>query len=192
MESLTTVSEYIEMNNDQIELIKIKCLKNRIKNECNILYKEYHNVLVEVNSDKNITIKAVEFTNTNVITYKFLITHLFPFYPPKIFVNDRPYLNILQMTGEYEKYMLKKLKGKDCLCCYSLNCSVNWSPAIKLYHIINEIKNTLKFKRDIINLLLADKIKIKYNIPYAYIEQYLVFPISLSSFSPNKPHPIEC
>ena len=38
----------------------------------------------------------------------------------------------------------------------------------------DEIKSILKFKKDIINLLLADKIKIKYNIPYAYFEAYLV------------------
>jgi len=179
MDSLTTISEYIEMNNDQLELIKMKGLRSRIKNECNILYKEYHNVLVEFNTEKNISIKAVEFTNTNAITYKFLITHLFPFYPPKIFVNDLSYFNILQMTGEYGKNILKKLKGQDCLCCHSLNCSANWSPAVKLYHIIDEIKNTLKIKRDIINLLLANKIKIKYNIPYAHIEDYLVFPTRL-------------
>jgi len=155
MENLTTISEYIEMNKDQIELIKMKGLRNRIKNECNILYKQYHNVLIEFDIEKNITIKAVEFTNTNAITYKFLITHLFPFYPPKIFVNNLSYLNILKMTGEYEKNTLKKIIGQDCLCCHSLNCSVNWSPAIKLYNIIDEIKNTLKIKRDIVNLLLA-------------------------------------
>ena len=66
------------------------------------------------------------------------------------------------------------MRGNDCLCCHSLNCSANWSPSIKLCHIIDEIKSILKFKKDIINLLLADKIKIKYNIPYAYFEAYLV------------------
>ena len=153
MNNLITNSEYIEINNDQLELIKMKGLRNRIKNECNILYKEYHNVLISVDETKNIVIKAVEFINNNARTYKFILTIQYPFYPPK---------------------MLKKIKGQDCLCCHSLNCSANWSPAIKLYHIIGEINNTLKFKRDIINLLLADKIKIKNNIPYAYIEEYLI------------------
>ena len=179
MENLTTISEYIEFNNNQLELIKIKSLRNRIKNECNILYKQYHNVLVEFDKEKNISIKAVEFANANIFTYKFLIACHYQFYPPKIFVNDHTYLNVLQIRGEYEKKILKKIKGQDCLCCHSLNCSVNWSPAIKLYHIIDEIKNTLKLKRDIVNLLLADKIKIKYNIPYAHIEDYLVFPMRL-------------
>ena len=83
-------------------------------------------------------------------------------------------MDMLQMRGNYERDMVKKLRGNDCLCCHSLNCSANWSPAVRLYHIINEIKSILKFKKDIINLLLADKIKIKYNIPYAYFEAYLV------------------
>ena len=39
MDNLITNSEYIEINNDQLELIKMKGLRNRIKNECNILYK---------------------------------------------------------------------------------------------------------------------------------------------------------
>jgi ubiquitin-protein ligase len=172
MEFLTT-SDFIEMNNIELEKIQSRSIKNRIKNDCNTLYKDFYNVLIE-GAPNNTSIKVVEILSAKKRTYKFVITPNYPFYPPKIYINDRPYMDMLQMRGNYERDMVKKLRGKECLCCYSLNCSTNWSPAVRLYHIINEIKSILKFKKDIINLLLADKIKIKYNIPYAYFEAYLV------------------
>lgn len=180
MDNLKTIPEFIELNNQQLEKINIRGIKSRIKNDCNVLYKDYE-VLIDVIERGEITIYVVEHirnynskTNkTSQRTYKFILTTNYPFHPPKIFVNEQPYANLLRIQGDYQKDMVKKMRGQDCLCCHSLNCSVNWSPAIKLHRIIDEIKDTIKFKRDIINLLLADKIKKKYNIPYAYIELYL-------------------
>ena len=176
-----TIPEYIEFNNIELEKIKVRTLKSRIKNECDILYKDYHNVLIDVIPDK-ITVTASEFmttNNDNIPTtkkrvYKFILNSHYPFRPPEIYINNTMYSTILQMKGDYEKKMVKKIKGQDCLCCHSVNCNANWSPAIKLNRIIDEIKDTLKFKRDIINLMLVEKIKNQYNIPYAYIERYLV------------------
>ena len=178
---LATIPEYIEFNNIELEKIKHRGLKSRLKNECNILYKDYHNVVIDVIPDK-ITVSATEFMNTNnnnIITskkrvYKFILTSHYPFRPPESYLNNTIYSTILQMKGDYEKEMVKRIKGQDCLCCHSMNCNANWSPAIKLFNIINEIKSTSKFKRDIINVMLADKIKKQYNIPYAYIERYLI------------------
>jgi ubiquitin-protein ligase len=179
---LATIPEYIEFNNIELEKIKARSIKSRLKNECNILYKDYHNVLIDVLQYDKITVTATEFmniNNDNIQTskkrvYKFILNSHYPFRPPEIYINNTLYANMLQMSGEYEKEMVKKIKGQDCLCCYSVNCTANWSPAIKLFNIINEIKSTLKFKKDIINLMLAEKIKKQYNIPYAYIESYLV------------------
>ena len=177
-EPLLTNSEYIKINNDRLELIKNKGLKNRVKNDCNILYKMYHNVLIDTidtNIDINdkLTISAVEFINANIRTYKFIITNLYPFHPPKIYVKNSPHSELMKIKGDYEKKIMQK-KGIDCFCCVSICCHSNWTPAIKLFRIIDEIKDILKFKRDAVNLLLADKIKNKYNIPYAYIDTYLV------------------
>ena len=175
MDLLTTIPEYIELNNNELENIKNKCLYRRLRSDCGLLYKDYHNVLVDQTNKDEITIWAIEIVNyVKKRTYKFILTNHYPFHPPKIFINNRPYSNILQLRGDYEKNTVKKIKGRDCLCCHSINCSANWSPSIRLYHIINEIKDMIKFKRDIINLLLADKIKKKYNISYAYFEAYLV------------------
>ena len=172
MEFLTT-NDYIETNNARLDQIQNKCVKNRMKNECKMLYTKYHNVLIEGVPDK-LSIEIVEIMNTKKRTYKLTIPANFPFHPPKIYINGYTYSDILQMRGEFEKEMVKKWRKKDCLCCYSYNCSVNWSPAAKFHNIIDEINTILKFKRDVINLLLAEKIKIQYNIPYAYFEDYLV------------------
>ena len=78
------------------------------------------------------------------------------------------------MNGDYEKKLVKKVRGQDCLCCYSVNCAENWTPAIKLNVIIDEIKGILQFKRDVINSLLGQKIEQKYNIPHGCISSYLI------------------
>jgi ubiquitin-protein ligase len=175
MEPLTTSDYYIEYNNGELEKIGMRSLKNRTKNECNELYKKYHNVLIVYENNK-ICLTAVELIDAGKRNriYKFILTPEYPFKPPEIYVNNYLYSTVLQIKGDFEKSMVKKLKGHDCLCCHSLNCSANWSPAVRLYRIIDEIKDTLKFKRDIINLIMVDKIKKRYNIPYAYIEKFLV------------------
>ena len=175
MEPLTTISEYIEFNNDELKKIKVRCLQSRLLCDCTLLYEDYHDVFLDLADKDKITISAVEIISySKKRTYKFILTNQYPFHPPKIFINDQPYLSILQLRGDYEKDMVKKIKGLDCLCCHSINCVANWSPAIKLLRIIDEIKDTIKLKKNIINLLLADKIKKKYTMPYAYFEAYLM------------------
>jgi len=77
------------------------------------------------------------------------------------------------MRTEFEKKIVLNIKKQNCLCCHSINCKANWSPAIKLQLIIEEIKDILKFKRDITKGLLAQKIEQKYNIPHYTITSYL-------------------
>jgi ubiquitin-protein ligase len=175
MEFLTN-NDIIELNNSVIEKIKgNNSVKRRVKNECNTLYPLYPDVFLNsLNNSTEISVTVSELVNNKFRIYKFVVKENYPFEPPMIYFNNAPYSDLLKMCGEYEKDMVKKLKGQDCLCCHSINCHVNWSPAIRLHRIIDEIKETLKFKRDIVNLLLASKIKQKYNIPYANIETYLV------------------
>ena len=112
-----TIPEYIEFNNIELEKIKVRTLKSRIKNECDILYKDYHNVLIDVIPDK-ITVTASEFmttNNDNIPTtkkrvYKFILNSHYPFRPPEIYINNTMYSTILQMKRDYEKKMVKKIK----------------------------------------------------------------------------------
>ena len=170
---LLTASHIIESNNQILNEKKNNISVKRIIRECNSLYSMYPSVVVNIVSNE-ITITVSENINNKNYSYMFELYNHYPFKPPRIFLNGRPYIDLLKMNGDYEKNMVKKVKGQDCLCCYSVNCAENWTPAINLNVIIDEIKRTLQFKRDVINSLLGQKIEQKYNIPHGCISSYLI------------------
>ena len=98
----------------------------------------------------------------------------YPFQPPQIYYNGNSYLNLLRITDKDERSIVRKYKNKDCLCCDSYDCFDNWSPSINLTSIIDEIKSIVKFKKAIVHILLADKIKSKYLIDDIDINSYLI------------------
>ena len=170
---LLTAAHIIESNNQIFNDKKNNTCVKRIMRECNSLYSMYPSVVVNIVSDE-ITIMVSENINNKTYNYKFVLRDGYPFKPPRIFLNERPYIDLLKMNGDYEKNIVKKVKGQDCLCCYSINCAENWTPAIKLNIIIDEIKRTLQFKRDVIISFLGQKIEQKYNIPHGCISSYLI------------------
>lgn len=170
---LLTAAHIIESNNQILNEKKNNISVKRIIRECNSLYSIYPSVVVNIVSDE-MTITVSENINNKTYNYKFVLRDGYPFKPPRIFFNGTPYMDFLKMNGDYEKKMVKKVRGQDCLCCYSVNCAENWTPAIQLNIIINEIKRTLQFKRDVINSFLGQKIEQKYNIPHGCISSYLI------------------
>jgi hypothetical protein len=106
--------------------------------------------------------------------YKFVFNNFFPFKPPQIYYNGEPYLEILRLKGDFQKKLVKKYKNKDCLCCESYCCDGNWAPSIKLLDVIEEIKSNVEFKRSMVNVLLAEKIKRKYLIADIDINSFLI------------------
>ena len=170
---LLTAAHIIESNNQILNEKKNNISVKRIIRECNSLYSIYPSVVVNIVSDE-MTITVSENINNKTYNYKFVLRDGYPFKPPRIFFNGRPYIDFLKMNGDYEKKMVKKVRGQDCLCCYSVNCAENWTPAIQLNAIIDEIKRTLQFKRDVINSFLGLKIEQKYNVPHGCISSYLI------------------
>ena len=170
---LLTPSHIIESNNQILNEKKNLTSIKRLIRECNSLYSIYPSVVVNIISDE-ITITVSENINNKSYNYKFVLRDGYPFKPPRIFFNGTPYIDFLKMNGDYEKKMVKKVRGQDCLCCYSVNCAENWTPAIKLNVIIDEIKSILRFKRDVINSFLGEKIEQKNNIPHGCISSYLI------------------
>jgi ubiquitin-protein ligase len=172
--STTVLPDDIE---EVLKLIPSRSLQSRVRNEVKLLYNDYSDVIVKQDKkDTNISVKFTEHIDSKKIRrYEFILppTH-YPFRPPAILVNDIPYSTMLTLSGDFEKKKLQQIRGQDCLCCHSVNCNANWSPAIKIHHILNEIKKTIQFKRDVIYLLLAEKIKKKHNVPFLDIESYLV------------------
>jgi hypothetical protein len=170
----------MKMNNiTQIESIKESCLKNRIKNE----YKELANIYTKDNNyeifisydslTSKVTVSLIEKNYNN--EYTFIVDKNYPFESPVFRLNNQPYSHFLKFLSQRFTEHLKKFTKKSCLCCSSLSCKFNWSPAIKLKMFIDESKIIRQYKRNIVYKILADQIKDKYLIDDVDLDSF-IFP----------------
>ena len=105
--------------------------------------------------------------------YGFVITYDYPFRPPVIFYQNRPYIEFLITRMNIDRKLFQKITGNSCFCCSSVNCAGNWSPSITLKKIILEIQMIKKQKRNFINKLIADKIKSRYLVADIDLDSWL-------------------
>lgn len=117
-------------------------------------------------------ITVVDYKSENILIYDFCISENYPFTVPKIKVNNLGYIDFLRIKTNTFQQLLKRLTGKDCLCCHSFACGERWSPGIRITQIISEIRMIRKERRIIINKFFADKIK----------DMYLIADIDLDSW----------
>lgn len=166
----------METNNiEQIELIASKCLKSRIKNEYKELSKDYNNIRILWDAELNNVIIEIDETlkNNKIDTYAFIIDRTYPFHSPKFHFNNEPYSHYLRMPSQRFSQHLTTFTKKVCLCCSSLACKYNWSPAVKLHMFIAELDKIRQYKRNIVYKLLADQVKDKYLIDDVDLDSYL-------------------
>jgi ubiquitin-protein ligase len=142
----------------EIDKIKIGGIKKRLINELKDLKK--NNSYISVNYiDKNIPYLDIMIILNNNDKFNFHILSDYPFKPPKnIFINNKNYNDFLKIYSQKTLIELKTYINFDCLCCYSITCSSNWSPPLRLINMINEYYNFKKTRKNIINKLLANKI----------------------------------
>jgi hypothetical protein len=128
-------------------------------------------------------------TNPNDITvsfkrnhncYIFRIPSHYPFMNPTLTINGLNQNNFFDLKTNRTRSILKYITGFTCLCCHSYLCKNNWSPAITLQVVINQIEEYKEIKKNIFLKILADKIK----------EKYLINDIDLDSwlFNVSSPH----
>ena len=178
--NLLETSHLLLHNKLQIELIKHKCLKNRIKHEYNELTNIYTNAnnnytMILLYDTELCILKFIimeKFKNINN-EYAFIIDRNYPFHPPIFHINNKNYLQYLKLPSNRFSEQLKKLTNESCLCCSSLCCKYKWSPAIKLYMFINELNKIRQYKRNIVYKILSDHIKDKYLIDDVDIISFL-------------------
>ena len=165
-------------NNTEIELIEEKCLKNRIKNE----YKELVNLYTSttnkyeifVSYDPTITQVTITLYETKYNNeYTFIVGKKYPFHPPTFHFNNQPYSHYLKIPSQRFSEYLKKFTNKGCLCCSSLSCKYNWSPAIKLKMFMDELNKIRQLKRNVVYKILTEKVKDKYLIDDVDLESFL-------------------
>jgi ubiquitin-protein ligase len=164
-------------NKNAISSINIKCIKTRLLREYNDLNTKFPNSIVHVYNNEEL--KHVSFSirieeGSKLQSYVFIIDNKYPFHPPSILYNNKPYSNLLKLQSNRFGDYSQKLYKKKCLCCASLNCKYNWSPAINLSMIINDINKNRKYKRNIIYAILIDQIKDKYLIDDIDILTYIM------------------
>jgi hypothetical protein len=156
----------MENNLSQIELIPNKCVRSRIKNEYKELGINYKNIKIVCDTEKyNVKIEIYEILkNDKTELFTFIIDGDYPFHPPKFQYNNNPYSHYLKLPSHRFSDHLKKITNKTCLCCSSLCCKYNWSPAIKLKMFIDELNKIQRYKRIIAYKILCDQIKDNYLI----------------------------
>ncbi len=121
--------------------------------------KEYFHVIVKNIKDKRL--------------YKFTIPPNYPFTPPKLEINYRPYSYYLRFQSEKFREIFNKYKKRTCFCCESLLCSDNWGPQIKLSNVMDEVDNYYKECKEIADRVIINVIKRKYLIDDINILEWL-------------------
>ena len=176
-----TKDSRISRNTEILSQFKSIAFRKRLKNELDRMYENYDQIDVEITEkdEPRVTIYKIEKGLTEkddrLQTYEFIVTREYPFRPPVIFFQNRPYLEFLKTRyiSKESTDIFRKVTGYNCFCCSSVNCSDNWNPSITLEKIITEIQLIKRKKRDIVNKIIADKIKLRYLIDDIDLDSWL-------------------
>jgi ubiquitin-protein ligase len=165
----------IQQNNAIIDNFKYTSVKRRLKRELEKMGDMYQEIVVDKNDDDSVKVDIFEIgADSKIQKYGFIISSNYPFTPPKIFFQNKPYLEFLKTSYEPNfRKIFKRIVGQECFCCHSVNCSGNWSPGLTLDKIIGEVKWIKNKRRQIIIKLLADKIKLRYLIDDINLDEWL-------------------
>jgi len=104
------------------------------------------------------------FCKVNNKNYKFIILNSFPFIPPKLEIQCKPYSYYLDFYSIQFKHLYFKHKGIPCFCCITKTCVNNWSPSITFVDIIEETIHFHNECREIAHMVIVNVIKRKYLI----------------------------
>jgi len=129
----------------------------RVLNEAIILRKTYIN-----NEDIIVTLKKDETFVITVNNKTFNIPKNYPFVKPTIFINNISYYSFLQTNSKRILQLLGKNKI-DCLCCSTILCKDNWSPAYTIEKLLKEIEIMNNVKRRVKYQICIEDILKKYN-----------------------------
>lgn len=145
----------------------------RINNEMQNLYSKY------CTNENNININYCKTKIVLSIENKiFEIDDRYPFYPPKVFINQqipKPYIYILQIKSPKINKIIKNYIKKKCLCCSTITSANNWSPSYHIEQILDEIKYVNEIKRVVKYHIAIENILIKNNISEIFLKVILEY-----------------
>jgi len=161
------------LTNELVELKKQGAYINVDYYDNNLINNSIDNSIDNIIRKPYITVTVV--LNENGCLYQFNILSDYPFKPPSMAkINYHDYRkDYLQIQSQKTIKELKEFMNCQCLCCSSILCPANWTPAIRIIKIIEEFEKIKKYRRLIINRLLAKKIIDKYLISDINLYQWL-------------------
>ena len=148
----------------------------RLKRELDVFFTPEWNLSVEYLSESSgLKITIIRLAAQTQSKYVFMINNNYPFTPPTLYFQDRPYMDFLRQSCKYanSRKILKKVAGLECFCCSSMVCNSNWSPSITFSKIIREVDYYKEKKHDVVNSLIAGVIKRKYLIADIDLDSWL-------------------
>lgn len=174
--------EYI---NEELQIIQSKNVRGRIERELKELYElnliDPYGVSVSVGTDNqnpyDKTLYIINFYNLkDNKLYEFKFNSNYPFRPPKLFINFKPYsyyyyLNI--SSHDFKQNLLKYYKIR-CMCCETVLCADNWSPAYKMSTILNEVERFKLICKNLSYRVIINVIKRKYLVDDINILDWLI------------------
>jgi hypothetical protein len=111
--------------------------------------KEYKDIQMNLSNDK---------VRIKIDNYTFILSNKYPFYPPKVMIQNKPYLNYLKYPTSERIQDILHVHKFSCMCCSSISNRNMWSPANQIKDILNEIKRVNQIKNYVKHYLIVDDI----------------------------------
>lgn len=172
---MTTDETQVEKNTYKLLQFHRTVIRRRLKIEIDRMYPDYYQIIVSINEHNKLAITIFEYDEYGYKQkYEFILDDNYPFKPPSVTFQNRPYREFLRINYTAKELdLFIKITGHECLCCHSLTCVDNWYPGATLNNIIEEIRKTRKIKRGIVNTIFAEKIKHRYLVSDIDLESWL-------------------
>jgi ubiquitin-protein ligase len=135
--------------------------RKRISAELKLFINKFGSINLSFTTDSDSLIFTIVDNNItpHFNTFSFVIPNDYPFKPPNVIINGQNYTNLIKMNNREKINILKSLTNKNCLCCNTITCYDNWSPALTFIDIISEVNNNLRLIEKILLQISFNKFK---------------------------------
>jgi ubiquitin-protein ligase len=135
--------------------------RKRISAELKLFINKFGSINLSFTTDLDSLILTIIDNNitSQFNTFSFVVPNDYPFRPPNVIINGQKYTNLIKMNNHEKLHVLKSLTDKSCLCCNTITCYDNWSPALTFIDIISEVNNNLRLIDKILLQISFNKFK---------------------------------
>ena len=165
----------------KLSIIDISPVRKRISREIqmlinkNVCLADDIKIIKEIDTNfNNKTYYVIEFKNfKDDKNYEFVITDMYPFKPPKLYINNKSISFYHKIRNLEFAKDLKKYTAIECFCCETILCDDRWSPGLTFNDVIDDIKKYHDACRQVVIHVIVNIIKRKYLIDDINIIEWL-------------------